>query len=174
MTIATDILLIFALIAVCAAGCVATLFQFPGTWLAAAATVGYAWYYDWQRIGVRGAAIIVAIAAVAEIAEFMSGMWMAKRGGASRRAAWFGLFGGMFGAILLSVPVPVIGTVIGAVIGCFGGAFVGEISSARTFGEGARSGYYSALGRAMGSVLKLAAAVVIAALASASAIIAAL
>lgn len=169
-----DILLILGLILICGAGVIVTLFQLPGTWLSVAATLGYAWYYDWQRIGWKSVAAVIVVAGVAEIVEVVSGAWMSRRGGASRRATWFGFFGGIAGALLLTVPVPVIGTVIGAAVGCFGGAFLGEITSNRTLGEGARSGYYAALGRTLGAVLKLAAAMMIAALASASAIIAAL
>ena len=153
------------------AGMVLSVLQLPGTWLIVAATAGYAWYYDWVRISITTVVWLVVIAGAAEIVEALSGYVAGRRGGASRRAGWYGMFGGIAGALLLTVPVPIIGTIIGAAIGCFVGALVAELSQARGWQAGARSGMYTAVGRTMGSVFKIAAAIVMTGLALVAALV---
>ena len=111
------------------------------------------------------------VAVLAEVAEAVSSVWFARKGGASRRAAWYGLVGGLAGAFLLTIPVPIIGTVIGAAIGCFAGAMVGELSLNRDAASGARAGFYAALGRTLGTMFKIAAAVVMSGLVVVSALV---
>ena len=145
---------------VCLVGTVLTVFQLPGIWLTVAAAVAYGWYYDWQRVGPWAVGAIVAIAVAAEVVEQVTGMWFAKRAGGSRRAAWWGLFGGIAGAVLLTIPVPIIGTIIGAAIGCFAGALAAELTLQKEAAAGARVGVYAALGQTLGTVLKIAAALI--------------
>jgi uncharacterized protein YqgC (DUF456 family) len=90
-----------------------------------------------------------------ELIEAVSSLVLARKGGASKRAGWYGLIGGVAGGLLLSVPVPLIGTLVGAALGCFGGAFLAEMQEGRGMEAGARSGWYSAIGRSIGSLGKL-------------------
>lgn len=161
METAVDILLLVLLALICFGGLVLTVFQLPGVWLIVVAAAGYAWHSGWQRISITTLGILVAVAVLAEVGEAVTGMVVARKGGASRRAAWYGLAGGMLGAMLLTVPIPVFGTIAGAAIGCFAGAFVAELQEGRNLEAGARSGAYSALGRTMGSMLKMTAAVAV-------------
>jgi len=156
-----DILLILVLAGACVLGTLLTMLQLPGTWLIAAAAAGYAWLAGSAHLSWTLVLICLGICVAAEIFEATSGAVLARTGGASRRAAWYGLGGGLLGAILLTVPVPLIGTVIGAIIGCFAGAFLAEMQEGRTLNEGARSGAFAAVGRALGSMAKLLAAVVL-------------
>ena len=156
----SDTILITLLIAVCLGATLATVLQLPGTWIILAATLAYAWHDGWVRIPWGWVAVLGGIALVAELAETLCAMWFAKRGGASRRAAWYGLAGGFAGAFLLTIPVPIIGTVIGAAIGCFLGALAGELSLDRGAAVGARVGVYAAIGRTAGTMVKICAALV--------------
>jgi len=160
-----DILLIILLAAICLLGTLLTVFQLPGIWLVAVAAVAYGWYYDWQRVGPWAIGAILALLVVAEVVEQVSGMWFARRAGGSRRAAWWGLFGGIAGALLLTISVPLIGTIIGAAVGCFAGALAAELSLQKHAAAGARVGLYTAIGRTLGTVLKIAAALIMSALA---------
>ncbi len=157
-----DIVLYIVLVAFAGAGVVLTLFQLPGTWVIAVASGAYAWYYHGERLSLLTILVIFAIATTAEVVETGTGAVFGRRAGASRRAAIYGMIGGILGALLLTIPVPIIGTIIGAAIGCFAGACVAEMQQGRTFNEGARSGWYSALGRTVGSILKLMAAIMMA------------
>jgi len=168
----TDVLLIVALSLVCLGGVLLTVFQLPGTWLILLVSVLYAWYYDWQRLGWWILGILAAMACLAEIVEMLAGVWFTRREGGSSRAGWWGLFGGIAGGLLLSVPLPVIGTMLGAAIGCFAGAFLAELSLAREAGSAARLGLHAALGFTAGTVLKIAAALMMTGLALARAVLA--
>ena len=165
-----DVLLVIALAVVCLGGALLTVLQLPGIWLVAAAAVGYGWYYDWQRLGPWTLGAIVGIAVLAEIGEQLCAMWFTAKGGGSRRAAWWGLFGGLAGALLLTVPVPIVGTIIGAAAGCFAGALLAELSLEKDAATGTRVGIYAAIGRTVGTVLKIAAALVMAGMAVVAAI----
>lgn len=155
-----DVVLVVLLGVVCAAGMLLTVLQLPGTWIIAAAAAGYAWYYDWRLLELWTVGVLFGVAALAELIEFLSGMWAGRRGGASRRAGWFGLVGAIAGALLLTIPIFVIGTIIGAAIGAFAGALIGEITGGTGLGQGVRSGSFTAVGRVIGSVAKVGAAVI--------------
>lgn len=165
MGTAFEIFLFLVLLSTCAIGMIVTVLQLPGTWVILIASALHGWYYDWTGISLKAVLIMLGVAIAAEIGETASAAIMARRGGASRRAAWFGLLGGIVGALLLSVPVPLIGTLIGAAVGCFAGAFIAEMQQGRGVETGARSGWYSALGRTMGSLFKVAAAAAMGAIA---------
>lgn len=153
-----DIVLVVVLTLVCAGGMLLTVLQFPGTWLIAVAAAGYAWYYDWNLLSMWVVLLVFGVASAAEIIELLCGMWAGRRGGASRRAGWFGLIGAIAGAILLTIPVPVIGTLIGAAVGAFAGALVGEITGGAGLSQGVRSGSFTAVGRVVGATVKVGAA----------------
>ena len=166
-----NVILLALLCVVCLGAGLLTVFQLPGTWIILAATAAYGWYDGWSRIGWQTIAALAGVAVLAEVAEAVSSVWFARKGGASRRAAWYGLVGGLAGAFLLTIPVPIIGTVIGAAIGCFAGAMVGELSLNRDAASGARAGFYAALGRTLGTMFKIAAAVVMSGLVVVSALL---
>ncbi len=171
MGYAIDIVLIIVLAIVCCAGLFLSVLQLPGTWLIVASGFAYSWLYGWERLEIPWLIGIVAIAIVAEILEMASGVIAAKRGGASKRATWYGLFGGLAGALLLSIPVPLFGTLAGAAIGCFAGAFLAELQEGRGAQAGTKSGMFTAIGRTIGSMLKMFVAVVISSIVLVSAII---
>ena len=166
-----NVILLALLFVVCLAAALLTVFQLPGTWIILAAAAAYGWYDGWSRVGWQTIAALAGIAVLAEVAEAVSSVWFARKGGASRRAAWYGLAGGLAGAFLLTIPVPIIGTIIGAAIGCFAGAMIGELSLNRNAATGARVGFYAALGRTLGTIFKIAAAVVMSALVVVSALL---
>ncbi|MFQ5490585.1 MAG: DUF456 family protein [Phycisphaerae bacterium] len=157
-----DVVLLIALALLCALAALSTVFQLPGTWLVVAAATAYGAYYHWQIITGWTLAGLVGLAGLAELLELVTGAWFTRRGGGSRRAAWWGLVGGILGAFLLSIPVPIIGTIIGAAVGCFCGALVAELSQQRHAAEAAKVGLLAAVGRTVGTVLKVGAAIVLA------------
>lgn len=158
----TDTAWLIALIATCIGGLLLVVLQLPGTWLIAAATVGYGWRGNWLEIGWQTAAAVAAMAVAAEIVELWTGAWLTRRAGASSRATWCGLLGGIAGMLILSIPVPIIGTLIGGVIGCFTGALVGELTIRDDAIGATRAGLAAAVGRVLGTTAKTAAAVAMA------------
>ena len=97
-----------------------------------------------------------------EVIELAASAVIARRAGASGRAAWGGLIGGIAGMFLLSflVPIPIVGTMIGALLGCFSGAMIAELSVRRQLASGTKVGLFSALGFVLGTVTKVAIALV--------------
>ncbi len=120
-----DIALLAVLAGICALGMFLAILQLPGTWLILVAAVGYDWTMGWSRIGATWLVAAASIALLAEVLEALSGMILAKRGGASRRAMWYGMFGGLAGAFLLTIPIPLFGTIAGAAIGILASERVG-------------------------------------------------
>ncbi len=144
------------------AGLVLAVLQLPGSWLILAAAVGYDWYYGWDRLTLKWLIALAVVAILAELFELLSGAFVAKQAGASRKAMIGAVIGGFVGMIALSIPVPIIGTIIGGMIGCFAGAVIGEMSVHSRIGDGTRVGVFAVIGRILGLFAKTTAAVIIA------------
>jgi hypothetical protein len=99
----------------------------PGTWLQVISIGVFSYATDW-RLGWWIFAVAVALAAVAEVIEFMLGGRFARKYGGSKRAAWGAILGGLVGAFM-GFPLPIIGSVIGAFIGAFVGAALLEMTA---------------------------------------------
>lgn len=157
-----DILLICILILFAVAGMVLAVLQLPGSWLILAAAVGYDWYHGWQPIGWKWLLALTLLAAAGEVAELFAAAVVAKRAGASRRAAIGALVGGLLGMIFLSLPLPIVGTIAGGFFGCFLGALAGELTLHNNLERGARVGILATIGRLLGMMIKTAVAMTLA------------
>ena len=126
----------------------------PGLWV----MLGVGLLYDLIGVGNPiGTWVLVgatALAAVAELLEFLLGGRMTRRYGGSRRAEWGAILGGFAGAIV-GVPVPVIGPMIGAFAGAFAGALAAELSLKRRAGDATRVATGALVGRAIAVVVKV-------------------
>jgi len=142
----------------CIAGVGMTLFRLPGTWLIVATALVHAWLMDFADIGIATLIVLALAALIGEVLEIAMSAVMARRSGASARAAWGGLIGGFLGMFLFTLPLPMIGTLAGAVIGCFVGALIGELSHRRQLAHGTRVGIASAIGYVLGVMFKTAVA----------------
>ena len=135
----------------------------PGTWLQVIAIGAYSYATHW-RTGWWIFAIAVALAAVAEVVEFIMGGRFARKYGGSRRAAWGAILGGLIGAFV-GIPVPIIGSVIGAFVGAFVGAAALEMTAGAEARGALRVGWGAFLGRLAAAAMKSAVGVLIAAIA---------
>lgn len=158
-----DVVLLVGLGLFALAGIVLAGLQLPGAWLTLAAAAAYDWHYGWARIGWPYLAAMAALAAIGEVVETFAAAAIARRAGASRRATIGAVVGGLLGMVFLSLPMPIIGTIAGGLIGCFLGAMAGELSRHDDLERGARVGFFAALGRILGMMVKTAVAVTIAA-----------
>jgi len=139
----------------------------PGTWLQVIAIGAYAYATHW-RLGWWIFALAVALAAVAEVVEFIMGGRFARKYGGSRRAAWGAILGGLAGAFM-GIPVPIIGSVIGAFIGAFVGAALLEMTAGAEARAALRVGWGAFVGRLAAVVMKSTVGVLIAVIALLSA-----
>lgn len=166
-----QILLLCLLILVCLGGILLAALQLPGTWIILAAAVGYDAWHGWACFGWPWLVALGALAGGAELLETLASVSAARRAGASRRAAAGAVLGGFAGMLLCSIPVPVIGTIVGGFIGCFAGAIIAELTVHDDVVRGAKVGLFATIGRLLGLIAKLAAAVAIAGAVAALAIV---
>ncbi len=143
------------LLLLCLGGIFITLLGLPGLWAMVLVTLIYAWYTSFHYVGLWTLVILIVIAAVAELIEFLAGSRGAKKAGGSSRAAWGALIGGVLGAILLTIPLPVIGTTIGLCIGVFVGALIGELTVRDDVVHSIRVGFAATKARIYAIILKL-------------------
>ncbi len=100
----------------------------PGTWLIVVSSIVYAFFYPYDQ-GQTSAywvvGILVFLAALGELIEFLIGLLGSKPLKVSNGAIVSAFFGGILGAII-GVPIFLIGTLLGIFIGAFLGAFIYE------------------------------------------------
>jgi hypothetical protein len=151
------------------AGLLLIPFGLPGTWLQVLGLVGHAALTDFTTVGAVPLVLVVALAAVGEVVEFVLGGRYAKKYGGSTRAAWGAILGGLVGAFV-GVPVFLVGSVIGAFVGAFAGAALMELTRSPDARAALRVGWGAFVGRLVATAAKSAIGVAIAAVALLSAI----
>lgn len=132
----------------------------PGLWLMVA-IVGVGAFLGEIGPGIVIAAI--AVAATAELLEFVIVRRMSARYGGSNRAFWGAVAGGTIG-VFMGFPVPILGPVIAGVVGSFVGAAGVALYESRDVASASRVGWGVVLARAIAAFVKVAAAFVILAL----------
>ena len=152
-----------------AAGLAMVPFGLPGTWVQVAGVAVFAWATDFTRIGWATLVLVLVLAAVGEVIEFVLGGRYARTYGGSRRAAWGAILGGLVGA-LLGTPVPIVGNVVGAFVGAFFGAAILEMTKSPEVRAAVRVGWGAFVGRLVATAVKSAIAVAIGAVALVSAL----
>ena len=144
---------VLILVAVMLLGLVMIPFGLPGTWIIAAAALGYQLLVP-DSISIFTIIAVVVLALIGELLEFSLSAKYTKKYGGSRRASWGAIIGGMVGAFM-GVPVPIVGSVIGAFVGAFVGAFIGEFSRAGEGGTATRVATGALIGRAIAAAMKI-------------------
>lgn len=156
------------LVLVNAAALVATLFTLPGNWIIVLATALFAWLVPYPEGGGVGwwcVVVILVLAIIGEILEFIAGAAGAAKQGGSRRGMLLAMAGAMAGSLAGSIggsfiPIPLIGTVMGALgggaAGAFGGAYLGEKWKGRSEEQSVAVSKAAMTGRLLGTAAKLA------------------
>jgi len=98
--------------------------------------------------------LLLGLALLGELLEFIIGTFYVARKGATRSGVVAAFIGGLIGAFVGNGLVPVVGAVIGSFGGAFLGAVLGEFQHNRQLEPSLRVGGYAFLGRAMAMVLK--------------------
>ncbi len=135
------------------------IFALPGIWFIGGVSILIAWWYP-ELLTWRAVAVVLAIAVVSEIVDFIASAAGVKTLGGSRAGAIGSLVGTIIGAIVGTPIFPVVGTVIGGILGAGAGAFVCERTIAKqTWKDSAKSSGGAAMGRAVSIVVKMVLAV---------------
>ncbi|MBN1590513.1 MAG: DUF456 domain-containing protein [Pirellulales bacterium] len=156
----------FLLVVVLLAAWMLTLLGVPGNWLIVAAVIVYVLFVppespraiDWTSVFV-----LVVLATVGELLEFVAGALGVTKAGGSHRGAILALLGSLAGGIIglfIGLPIPVVGSLLGAVllagVGAFTGAVLGEQWKGRGLDDSLRIGHAAFWGRLFGTVAKTA------------------
>jgi uncharacterized protein YqgC (DUF456 family) len=126
----------------------------PGNWVIIALTATWAFWsevsFGWQFF-----ALIIGLAALGEILEFMGGIVMAKRFGGTGKGNIGGIIGAIIGAIVCAPILFGLGALPGALAGGFAGCFILETISGMKPKQAFSSSVGTVIGRFGGFVLKL-------------------
>ena len=98
--------------------------------------------------------ILLGIALLGELVEFLLGTFYVLRKGAGGGAAVGGFVGGLAGGVAGHALVPVIGAVLGGFLGGFAGAVLGELRRQRRLAPSLRAGTHAFIGRVLAMVVK--------------------
>ncbi len=145
------------------AGLLLIPFGLPGIWIQAGALIAYAWWTDFTAVGIVPIILVLFLALMAEIAEFLLGGRYARRYGGGKRAAFGAIVGGIVGAVM-GLPIPLVGSIIGAFVGSFAGAAIFEWTTGRGVGPAAKAGWGAFVGRVVATAHKGGVGVLIAVL----------
>ena len=161
MGIAWAIVLVLVLLI----GWASNLFGLPGNWLNVAAAAVYAFLIPaGQRLsmGWLVVAVILVLAILGELIEWIAGALGVAKTGGSRRGAVLALVGSMIGGIVgafVGIPIPLVGPVIGillfASLGALVGAVIGEKSKGQDWSASFHVGHGAFWGRLMGTLGKI-------------------
>ncbi len=103
----------------------------------------------WPLLGV-----LLGLALVGELVEFVLGNFYVLRKGASGRATLGGFIGGLVGALLGNGVMPVVGAVLGSFLGAFLGSVAGEYWRQRHLDRSLRVGGHAFVGRLLAMAFK--------------------
>jgi uncharacterized protein YqgC (DUF456 family) len=127
---------------------------FPGTWVMLAVLGIGAWLGEvaWWVWG-----ILIGLAGLAEVAEFLIVRRASQQFGASRKAFWGAILGGIVGVLIgLPIPLPLAGPLIGGLVGTFGGAAVVTWWETKHMKTAGRAAFGALVGRAFAAAAKTA------------------
>jgi uncharacterized protein len=145
----------------------ANVLGLPGNWVIVATAAGCWYWVDEEKslhVGLIAVVILLAIAALGELLEFIAGALGASRVGGTWRGTALAVAGSIGGAIVGLVvgnliPIPILGPVIASLllggVGAFGGAVVGERWAGKQWEESIQVGNAAFWGRLLGTLGKV-------------------
>jgi len=145
--------IVFALVSL--AGIILTFFGIGGTFLVLIGAILYD-LISWSwTITFTTLLIVLGLAVLGEILEWLITMLGSKAGGVSRWGIIGTIAGSIIGGILLSPLMPIIGTFLGILLGAILGAFAFELMHTKQAGKAWKAAKAALLGRALVSLSKL-------------------
>ena len=125
--------------------------------------VGGALLYDlitWSwAVSQKVLLILIGIAVLAELIEFLFGLWGAKKFKMTRLTT-FGFITGLIVGAVVGLPVPILGTVLGMLVGGFLGAFIFSYIEKQNFEKSLKAGIGAFITGLGSIILKFSLAVV--------------
>lgn len=125
-----------------------------GTFVLVGLALAHAVVTGFDPIGWPLLLILLGIALLGELVEFLLGTFYVLRKGAGGGAAVGGFLGGLVGALVGQAVVPVIGAVLGSFAGGFAGSVLGELRRQRRLQPSLRAGIHAFIGRSLAMLVK--------------------
>ena len=135
-------------------------FGIEGTFIIVADAFLYGLFTGFEHVTWLFLGLLLGIALLVELFEFLFGGILAKKFGGSRWAVAGAIIGGFVGALIGTPITPIIGTFIGGFLGSFIGAFSLELFHTMNFENALKVGTGAFLGAVGGKVTKVIVAVV--------------
>ena len=148
------IFILFLIVAL--VGLISLIFGLPGNFIILADSVLYSWYGGFREITLKVIIVLILLAILGEIFEFLIGVLGAKKHRASKVAIGGSIAGGVVGAICGAPFLFGIGSILGAFLGAFAGAFLVEFFLGKGLDQAIESGRGAFLGRVGGTITKAA------------------
>ncbi|MBI4228888.1 MAG: DUF456 domain-containing protein [Deltaproteobacteria bacterium] len=144
----------FIFLSVMLIGLISLLFGFPGNFLILADCLLYGWYGGFEEIKIKIVIVLIVLAVMGEIFEFVLGVIGSKKHKSSTKAIVGSIVGGILGAASGAPFLFGIGSLIGAFTGAFSGAFIVEYVRIRDIHQAMHSGWGAFIGRVGGTITK--------------------
>lgn len=119
----------------------------PGTPLMLIGMLLAAWLDNFNRIGAFSIGVLVVLAILSQLADFLAGTLGAQRAGASKQALWGATIGSLAG-IFAGLP--------GMLLGPFVGAAIGELIAEQDLLKAGKVGLATWIGLVLGMAAKIA------------------
>ncbi len=131
------------------------IFGLPANWIILALVGLWAYAYpDAASMNWLFFAILISLAVIGEVLEFVLQVIKAKKYGSSSSGTFAGIVGAIVGAIVLAPLFFGIGALIGALIGAWIGCFIMEKAKGRPTKEAYDAAFGAMVGRFLGTVCK--------------------
>jgi len=135
-------------------GLLSLVFGFPGNFIILGFSVLLGWSGGFEDVTFNVILVLLGLALLAELVEFVVGILGAKKYKSSNKAILGSIVFGVIGGIL-GIPFFFgIGAVIGAFIGAFVGAFFVEFVLEKNVDRAVKSGWGAFIGRILGTFFK--------------------
>lgn len=140
-------------------GLVLVALHLPGTFVIVAGAALYNLItWSWS-VSLQTLFILLGIALLAELIEFLFSLWGAKKFKMSRWAT-AGFIAGLIVGAIVGLPIPIFGSVLGMLLGSFLGAFIFSYAEKHDFKKSLKAGIGAFVTGISSIILKLALAVV--------------
>jgi len=132
------------------------IFGLPGAWIILLLTAIIAAAGGFQKISLAVLLVLLGLALLAELLEFLLGYFGPRLRGVSRWASLGALIFSILGALLLAGLPPLLGPLIGAFLGAFLGAFAVELWTRKKIKDAYAAGVAAMFGRLAAVISKIA------------------
>jgi uncharacterized protein YqgC (DUF456 family) len=133
----------------------------PGILLIWLTVLAYAVVDGFEAIGWVAFTSITLISIVVGTADIWMSLFGAKKGGAARRAMFFGMIGGVIGFFLFGTLLPIVGNLLGGVLGYAIGVFLGQYHKYRDWELARKASFGGVVGWGVATIIQFAGGVLI-------------